>query len=66
MTREERPMGNSKWKKYLQGCALLIVLAVPALAQTASDQAVNQAMQEGVAQMKAGNFAQAAAAPTPR
>lgn len=53
-------MGNLKWKKYLQGCALLIFLAVPALAQTASDQAANQAMQEGVAQMKAGNFAHAA------
>jgi tetratricopeptide (TPR) repeat protein len=41
---------------------MLIVLIVPALAQTAPNEAVNQAMQEGTAQMKAGNFVQAAEA----
>jgi tetratricopeptide (TPR) repeat protein len=62
MTREEGPMGNSEWKMCLQRCALLMVLAVPALAQTTPNEAVNQAMQEGLAQMKQGNFTQAVAA----
>jgi len=46
----------------LQAFLLLVVLGVPALAQSAPNQSVSQAMQQGAAQMKAGNFAQAAAA----
>ena len=61
MTREEGPMGKLNWKRYLQGCALLMVLVVSALAQTVPSEA-DKAMQEGLAQMKSGNFTQAAAA----
>jgi tetratricopeptide (TPR) repeat protein len=39
-----------------------LVVSVPALAQTAPAETVSQAMQTGAAQMKAGNFTQAAAA----
>jgi outer membrane lipoprotein-sorting protein len=54
-------MGKLNWKRYLQGCALLMVLVVSALAQTVPSEA-DKAMQEGLAQMKSGNFTQAAAA----
>ncbi|MGA2849348.1 MAG: tetratricopeptide repeat protein [Terracidiphilus sp.] len=53
-------MGNLRRNWNLPGCAMLMAVLVPALAQSAPDQAVNRAMQEGTAQMKAGNFAQAA------
>jgi tetratricopeptide (TPR) repeat protein len=55
-------MGNLRWKRHLQGCALPVVLVASALAQTVPSEAVKQAMQEGFAQMNSGNFAQAAAA----
>ncbi len=55
-------MGNSEWKMRLQGCALLMIVAVPVLAQTVPSEAVSEAMQEGLAQMKQGNFTQAATA----
>ena len=53
-------MANLRRNWNLPGCAMLMAVLVPALAQSAPDQAVNRAMQEGTAQMKAGNFAQAA------
>jgi tetratricopeptide (TPR) repeat protein len=53
-------VSNLKRKRYLQGCALLIVMVGSTLAQTAPGEARNQAMQDGIAQMKAGNFVQAA------
>ena len=46
----------------LAGSMLFVVLALPAGAQTADQSLVTQAMQGGSAQMKAGNFAEAAAA----
>jgi len=62
MTGEEGPMSNHLWKKRAPICALLVALAVPALTQTAPAETVSQAMQTGAAQMKAGNFSEAAAA----
>jgi tetratricopeptide (TPR) repeat protein len=55
-------MGNFEWKMRSYGCALLMVLAAPVLAQTAPNESVSRAMQEGLAQMKDGNFTEAAAA----
>ena len=55
-------MGNLRRNWSLPGCAVLMVLIVPALAQTPPDEAVSKSMQEGFAQMKAGNFVQAAEA----
>ena len=55
-------MGNFEWKMRFHGGVLLMVLAVPGLAQTAPNEAFNRAMQEGLTEMKQGNFTQAAAA----
>jgi tetratricopeptide (TPR) repeat protein len=55
-------MGNFDWKMRLEWCSLLMVLVVPVLAQTGPNEAVSRAMREGLAQMKQGDFAEAAAA----
>lgn len=55
-------MSNLLRAGLMQNFMLLFALGLPALAQTEPNDSVGRAMQEGVAQMKTGNFSQAAAA----
>jgi tetratricopeptide (TPR) repeat protein len=60
-------MSSQRWKARRYGFSLLVLLPVPGLAvygmaQTEQTASVTQAMQQGAAEMKAGNFAEAAAA----
>jgi tetratricopeptide (TPR) repeat protein len=60
-------MSSRRWMASLNGFSLLVLLPVLGLAvylgaQTEQAPSVSQAMRQGAAQMKAGNFAEAAAA----
>ena len=58
--RKEGRMSNRLGIARLEGLLLVAVLGLPVVAQTAPNEAASQAMQQGAALMKAGDFSQAA------